>query len=113
MGIDTYFYTIYGVNTEWNDKFYNEYDLVYDDKDTPWVLIDGMSGKYFIFGIPLFQSGNLRWGFDDGDFFKEINVDNLKELEAKYREDFGKKFPDHVHILGSEPFKLVSLLHFS
>ena len=76
-------------------------------------VIDGMSGKYFIFGIPLFQSGNLRWGFDDGDFYKEINLDNLEQLEAKYREDFSKKFPSHTHVLGTEPFKLTSLIHFS
>ena len=113
MGIDTYFYTIFGVKTEWDDALYEDYDPVYDDKDTPWVLIDGMSGKYFIFGIPLFQSGNFRCGFDDGDFYKEINLDNLEQLEAKYREDFSKKFPSHTHVLGTEPFKLISLIHFS
>lgn len=113
MGIDTYFYTIYGVKTEWDDRFYEKYDVVYDDPDTPWVLMDGMGGKYFIFGKPLFQSGSLRWGFEEGDFYKELDLQSLTELEVKYREEFGKKFPKHVHLLGSEPFKLISLIHFS
>jgi|NOAtaT_7_FD_contig_41_6584376_length_1349_multi_3_in_0_out_0_3 hypothetical protein len=113
MGIDTYFYTIYGVKTEWDDKFNEDHDYLYDDHDTPWVLMDGMGGEYFIFGKPLFQSGSLRWGFEEGDFYKELDLQSLTELEVKYREEFGKKFPNHVHLLGSEPFKLISLIHFS
>lgn len=113
MGIDTYFYTIYGVKTEWDDEFNEDYDSVYDDPDTPWVLVDGMGGEYFIFGKTLFTSGNLRWGFKEGDFYKELDLQSLTELEVKYREEFGKKFQKHVHLLGSEPFKLISLIHFS
>lgn len=112
MGIDTYFYTIYGIKTEWDDRFYEKYDAAYDDHDTPWVLVDGMSREYFIFGINLFNSGNLRWGFEEGDFYKELDLQSLTDLEVKYREEFGKKFPKHVHLLGSEPFKLISLIHF-
>jgi hypothetical protein len=117
MGIDTYFYTIHGVKIPWNDEFHSEYyeayDSVCDDSDTPWLLADGMGGEYCIFGTPLFTSGNLRWGFEEGDFYKELDLQNLNELEVKYREEFGKKFPKHVHLLGSEPFKLISLIHFS
>jgi hypothetical protein len=115
MGINTYFYTIHGVKTEWDDEFHSEYYEAYDHGiiGLPWVLVDGMGGKYIIFGTPLFTSGNLRWGFEEGDSYKELDLQNLNELEVKYREEFGKKFQKHVHLLGSEPFKLISLIHFS
>jgi hypothetical protein len=114
MGIDTYFYTIYGVKVDWDDDFNEAYDAVYDNADTPWVLLDGMGGEYMIFGFPLFTSGNLRWGFEDGDYYKEI--DNLPELDFKeidYRKEFAKKFPKFIHLLEDKPFKLISLIHYS
>jgi hypothetical protein len=115
MGINTYFYTIYGVKTEWHDEFHNDYFEYYDhgNVELPWVLVDGMGGKYLIFGTPLFTSGNLRWGFEEGDFYKEFDLQSLNELEVKYREEFGKKFPNYTHLLGSDTFKLISIIHYS
>jgi hypothetical protein len=114
MGIDTYFYTIYGVKVDWNDDFNEAYDAAYDDADIPWVLLDGMSGEYMIFGVSLFTSGNLRWGFEDGDYYKEFN--DLSELDFKeidYRKEFAKKFSAFTYLLDDKPFKLISLIHFS
>lgn len=114
MGIDTYFYTIYGVKVPWDDAFSEAYNDVYDDNDTPWVLMDGMGGSYMIFGISLFISGNLRWGFEKGDRYKEI--DNPTELYFKdidYRSNFNKKFPKFTHLLEDKQFKFISLIHYS
>lgn len=113
MGVDTYFYTIYGVKMDWNDDFYEEYGEVLFDSGYPWALLDGMSGKYMIFGEPLFDSGNMRWGFEDGQVYAEIPLDNLQSIAEIYCNDFAEKFPKFKDLIKSEDFKLISLMHYS
>jgi hypothetical protein len=113
MGVDTNFYTIYGVKIDWNDDFNEAYDAVYDDPDTPWVLMDGMSGKYMIFGQLLFDSGNMRWGFEDGQQYTEISLDNLEGIATYYCRNFAQKFPKFQNLIKTEDFRVMSLVHFS
>jgi hypothetical protein len=112
MGISTNFYTIYGIKVEWDDAFNDAYDEVYDDEDTPFVLTDGMSGEYMVFGAVLFDSGDARWGFEEGDSFKEIDTNTLVNLELGYRTEFLAKFPEFAYII-EQPFKLMTLAHYS
>ena len=111
MGIDTHYYTMHGVKTEWNDDFAQAYDEVYDDDDTPFVLLESMCGEYMIFGNVLYDSGNLRWG-DMKDTFVEIDIQKLGELELKYRKEFIAKFPEFEKFM-HEPFKLMTFVHYS
>jgi hypothetical protein len=113
MGIDTHFYTIYGVKVAWNDDFHEAYDEVYDDRDTPWALLDSMSGEYMIFGQLLFDSGNMRWGFEGGQQYVEISLDNLEGIAVYYCRNFTQKFPKFQNLIKPEDFKLMSLTHFS
>jgi hypothetical protein len=112
MGISTNFYTIYGIKVDWDDAFNDAYDLVYDDEDTPFILLDCMRGEYMIFGDILFDSGDARWGFEDGDSFKEIDLNTLVDLELIYRREFLTKFPEFVYII-DRPFKLMTITHYS
>jgi hypothetical protein len=112
MGINTHYYTIYGVKTEYNGEFGEAYDDVYHDADKPFVLIDGYSGEYMILGAVLFDSGDLRWG-EIEDVYVEIDLDKLHELEHKYRKQFAAKFPEFDEAMLKEPFKLMTLVHYS
>lgn len=112
MGVSTRFYTICGIKTEWNEEFSEVYEEVYDDIDTPWVLMDGMGGKYMIFGAVLFKSGDARWGFEGGDSFKEIDLSKLSDIEASYKKQFVEKFPQFKHMM-DQPFRVMTLVHYS
>jgi hypothetical protein len=112
MGVSTNFYTIHGIKIAWDDVFSDMYNEVYDDEDTPYVLIDGMSGEYMIFGTVLFDSGDARWGFEDGDSYKEIDLCELTIHENEYKESFNEKFSQFSHYM-DQPFKLMTITHYS
>jgi hypothetical protein len=112
MGVSTHFYTIHGIKIDCNKKFNKVYDSVYDDADTPFILMDGMGGKYMIFGNVLFDSGDMRWGFEDGDVFVEIDTSSLTESENEYKQAFIAKFPEFADLMNS-PFKLYTFAHYS
>jgi hypothetical protein len=111
MGIDTHYYTMHGVRMKWDDDFAQAYDEVYDDDDTPFVLLESMCGEYMFFGNVLYDSGNLRWG-DMEDTFVEIDVHKLGEQELQYRKEFIAKFPQFEKFM-YEPFKLMTFVHYS
>ena len=111
MGISTHYYTVHGVNLPWNDEFTEAYDEVYDDDDTPFVLLESMCGEYIILGTTLYDSGDLRWG-DMKDTFVEIDLDTLPALESKYKQEFTAKFPEFASLV-EQPFKLMTFVHYS
>lgn len=112
MGINTHYYTVHGIHlNEFPEDFWEAYDEVYDDEDTPFVIVDGYSGNYMILGTPLFDSGDLRFN-EIEDVFVEIDLDALPQYEKAYREKFTTKFPQFSHLL-DEPFKLMTLVHYS
>lgn len=112
MGVSTNFYTICGIKIDWNEEFHDAYDEVYNDKDTPNVLFECYGCKYIIFGKVLFNSGDARRGFEDGDSFKEIDLTKLSAIETDYKTAFANKFPQFAHLM-SEPFKVMTLAHYS
>lgn len=112
MGISTNIYGYFGIKTEWNSEFSEAYEEVYNDTDTPLMLFESMGGKYMIFGHRLYNSGDFRYGMEDGDVFKTIDLNTLPELEAKYKEEFIKKFPQFASIMDA-PFQLMIFTHYS
>ena len=111
MGISTHYYTIHGIKTEWNSAFSDLLDEVYDEVVTPFVLMDLMGGEYMIFGVALFDSGDLRWG-EEKDTFIEIDPKSFTKLEKKYKKEFIAKFPQFAHLMDSK-FKLMTIAHYS
>ena len=112
MGVSTNFYTIYGIKIDWNEEFNEAYQEVYDDPDTPYVLSDDMGGEYIIFGEVLFNSGDDRWGFENGDQYKEIDPTDFIDIEYYYKHKFVDKFPQFKDLI-THPFKLITLAHYS
>jgi len=111
MGISTNYYTVYGIKGEFNDEFFEAYDNVYNDDDTPTVLIDSMSGEYAVLGTILFDSGDQRYG-EVEDVFVEIDMDNLPAIELSYKNLFITKFPQFASLMDT-PFKLMTFVHYS
>lgn len=112
MGVSTNFYTVFGLKTEWNDKFHEAYDDAYSDEDTPMVIADGMGGDYIVLGTVLYDSGDMRWGFEKGDSFKEIEIETLSIKEQEYKAKFIAKFPQFRGLMDA-PFKLMTFAHYS
>jgi hypothetical protein len=102
---------MYGVKIADNAEFNEAYDEVYDDTDTPTVILDCYSGEYIILGKILYDSGDLRWE-ESGDSFVEIDLDSLPDIEKDYKTSFIDKFPQFASLLDA-PFKLMTFVHYS
>ena len=112
MGISTHIYCVYGVKIPWDDAFSDAHELVYNDEDLPDLIFDGMGGDYVVLGKILYDSGDFRWGFENGDVAKTIDVAALPSIEQAYRRQFAQKFPDFVGFL-NQPFQLQVFMHLS
>ena len=111
MGVSTNIYAVYGVKIAYDADFAEAYDEVYDDDDTPTIIVDGMSGDYMVFGTTMYDSGDFRYGMEDGDNWKEIDIGFLTKAEEAYKWIFVNKFPQFAHYM-NEPFKLIIFTHY-
>lgn len=111
MGISTNIYTFYGVKIGYDEAFTEAYDEVYNDLKVP-VIIDGMMGEYIVFGEQLFDSGDFRYGMEDGDSCSETELEALSELREKYIEEFCKYLPEFRHLIDVE-WKIICFTHYS
>src|ERR1035437_10463759 len=98
MGVSTNIYTYYGIKIPYNQEFADAYDNVYENCPVD-VLIDGMGGDYIVLGKKLFDSGDFRWDMEDGDDFKEIDPDELADIERDYKLAFIVGFPQFAHLI--------------
>lgn len=112
MGINMHIYGMFGVEHKWNDEFSDAHDEVYDDADTPNVIMDGMGGDYMVFGEILYDSGDGRYGFEGADPMKTYDVSELNAIEDKYKQAFLAKFPKFAELV-SQPFKIIMFTHYS
>lgn len=111
MGVDIHVYTVYGIEIPWNEQLIDDYDDIYKEC-TADLVMDGMGGNYIILGKILFGSQNFRWNDEVGDSRKQYSISELPAIEAEYRKNFTKWFPEHVKLLDGE-FKLMTLTHYS
>lgn len=110
MGVSTNIYAVHGAKIPWHSAFMEAYDEIYDSCDID-VIPDGMGGEYIVLGTKLFDSGDFRWGLEDGDSYKEIDLTTLDELESKYKERFKVLFPNFLDII-AQPFKIIMFTHY-
>lgn len=115
MGINTHYYTVYGVKIDdYPTDFAEAYDEVYDDvkyNEDMAIIADGMGGDYMVFGKILFDSGDLRWG-DLEDVHSDIDLNKLSEYKEKCVEQFMNYFPSFGHYMDHE-WKLMTFVHYS
>jgi hypothetical protein len=111
MGISTHYYTVYGVKVDYNEELNEAHYDVYDDSDTPDIIVYGMDCYHMILGAILYDSGNLRWN-EYGDSFVEIDLSALPEVEAEYKKKFVNKFPDFASLVEGD-FKLMTFVNYS
>lgn len=106
MGYTTRTYSVFGVKVASYDaelsELYYDYDEVAAKGDVPFMLFDGLSGGYMIFGVCLYEGPGSRWPDEDGDGFKYLpTLQELKELKKDYIKQFKAIFPDHVKYISN------------
>lgn len=112
MGVDIHVYGVWGIRIEGYPQDFSEaYDAVYDTCPLE-IIMDGMNGEYMIFGEKLFDSGNIRYGMEDGDECRLINPDSFKLLEEEYKKEFCKWFPQFKYMMEA-PFQMIMFTHYS
>ena len=110
MGVSTNVCTYYGIEIPYNQEFADAYDKVYENCPVD-VLIDGMGGDYIVLGKKLFDSGDFRWGMEDGDAFKEIDTNDFGRIERDYKLAFILCFPQFNELMIPK-FKILAFTHY-
>ena len=110
MGVNINSYVVYGVKlNRYDDNFSDKFNEV--DNTGPTCILDGMCGEWMVFGKILFDSGDARHGFENGDEFKTLDLGALAEIEHQYRREFAESYPEFVHLI-EEPFRLHAFLYY-
>lgn len=111
MGVSTNIYTYYGVKIPYDNELSEAYEEHYENPQAPDILFDDMCGKYIVLGVRLYNSGDMRYGMEDGDHWKEIDLGMLPKHQIEYKEAFKQFYPQFMHLL-DKPFKLITFTHY-
>jgi len=119
MGINTHYYTFFGVKLPFylngkNDKASEEFhDELYEKASSGFDHIsDGMDAEYLLLGKKLFDSGDLRWS-EIEDTWVDIKLDKLPEIDVEWRNSFREEFPNYAYLIEDVPSRLITFVHFS
>lgn len=115
MGVSTNIYGYLGIMIPWDDAIHEEFEKYLEsdrESELPEHVFDYMGGKYHVFGIRLYNSGDFRWGMEDGDVLKKINPAEFSEMESRYKIDFVAKMPQFAHYM-EKPFYVLMFTHYS
>lgn len=107
MGVSTNFYTIYGVILEKYDPDFSE--IHWETKDAPFALF---GEEDMVFGVCLFDSGDMRWGFENDFVEQPKNFAALRKMEKEYRKKFQEVLPQYYHYIENEEFKVFGYAHY-
>jgi len=118
VGINTHYYTVYGVrinsyDDELSETMYGEgdmYETVNKSTDLD-IITDGMGGEYMVFGKILFDSGDLRWS-EIKDTFVEIDTSQLTNIRLGAVQEMRRILPNFAHYLDGE-WKIMTFMHLS
>lgn len=118
MGINTHYYTVYGVKIDdyddaLSDELYGEadmYEAVEASTDLD-VIMDGLGGDYMVMGKILFDSGDLRWS-EIKDTFVEIDISKLTDIRLGAVQEMAKLLPNFSRYLNGE-WKIMTFMHLS
>lgn len=118
MGINTHYYTVYGVHINdyddaLSDELYGEgdkYEVVEASTDLD-IIMDGYGGNYMVMGKILFDSGDLRWN-EFKDTFVEIDMSKLTDIRLGAVQEMNQLLPDFAHYLNGD-WKIMTFMHLS
>ena len=121
MGINTHYYTVYGVrinnyDDNLSEELYGEgdkYEVVEASTDLD-VIMDGMGGNYMVMGKILFDSGDLRWS-KIKDTFVEVDIHDtgaLWDIRQAAMNEMKSLLPGFDHYLVGE-WKIMTFMHLS
>ncbi len=114
MGINSHYYTVYGVYMDWDNDFNEEYDEVYKAVDQAGVDVvqDGMAGEYIVVGKILFNSGDMRWS-EIKDTFVRIDMDGLEDMKVQVMMELLELMPKNSYKLATANWQIMTFLHLS
>lgn len=113
MSTNIEYFGLYGIRLPWDSIFIDENeDILFDrENNSPFFLIDGMSGKWIYFGHVFFHN---RAYYGDGDEFGELTSDpiELAKIENEYKANFVKEFPKFEYLMNTA-FTTMVFVHAS
>lgn len=115
MGISTHVYGYLGIKLPWDDALHETFEEYLEndrENELPDHVFDYMGGKYHVLGVKLYDSGDFRWGMENGDVYKEIDVARFADTEAEYKAEFVKKLPRFAHYM-EKSFSMLIFTHYS
>lgn len=114
MGINTHYYTVYGVKIDYNDDLGEALDEVWDElqkEDDLAIIADAMGGEYMVIGKILFDSGDLRFN-DFKDSFEVISNGELPIYRIDVTNAFSRLFHKFTDLLDGD-WNLMTFVHYS
>lgn len=115
MGVSTHVYGYWGVKLPWHTSLHEAFEeYVEDDRGSqlPGHVFDYMGGSYHVLGIKLYHSGDFRYGMENGDGCRKIDVSQFSHMEAQYKQHFITMFPQFADLMKSQ-FDLIMFAHYS
>ena len=112
MGVSARPCVFYGIKIEGYDaKLVDAIERMYEDNEECIGAFDGMCGEYMVLGQRLFNGGESRYSFEEGDEFVSLDPNMLNFFEAIYKTEFLEKLPEYAYLI-DKPFQLHMLLHW-
>jgi hypothetical protein len=115
MGISTHIYGYLGAKLPWSNELCQTFEEYFEqdrDHELPSHVFDYMGGRYHVLGVKLYDSGDFRYGMEDGDHTKILDVAQFGEMEKVYKAKFVQQFPQFSHLM-DQPFCLIMFAHHS
>ena len=120
MGININNYGVYGVkindyNSEMSELDEKLYELNNQGIHFVDVIADGMMGEYIIFGQKFWDSGDWRYGAEDGQSLGILDPDSesLQKIRELIINGFQEHLPNYVHLVNDhKQWQIMALTHY-
>jgi hypothetical protein len=104
------FYVVYGIKSEYDPDFLNEYYDKEDQCKDLGIIVDGCSGQYIVFGKILFKRCDDNSNHNDD--FTSTSISDFDKFSKEYRENFAKIFPNYQNKVINN-FNILAFIHIT
>lgn len=120
MGININNYGIYGVRIDDYDSEMSElHEKIYDLNKAGIhfvdAIVDGMMGEYIILGQIFWDSGDWRYGAEEGKSLGILDPspESLQKIREPVVKGFQEHLPEYVHLVNNpNQWKIMTLTHY-